>query len=162
MPPPFDTVARARWGWLGLQITALVLLLFALAPPWLPTHLQAVFMQAFAPFCHQIPARMPHLDGTPLAVCDRCIGIYSGAVIGVAVGGWWGLIRRTLPRIHPAWLAAGLLPALIDWAGPWLGLWTNIPLSRALTGALLGGTAGLFIVAALVFSTTAPEHADMR
>lgn len=160
MPPPFRTTARACWGWLGLQVTALVLLVFALAPPWLPPHLQAVFMQAFAPFCHQLPARMPHIDGAALAVCDRCIGIYSGAVVGVAIGGWWGLVRRTLSRIHPVWLAAGLLPALIDWVGPWLELWTNVPLSRALTGLLLGGTVGLFLVAALMPLRSSHQHTN--
>lgn len=155
MPPSFDTTSRAYWGWMGLQGAAFILLIFALAPPWLPPHLQAVFMQAFAPFCHQLPARMPHIDGAALAVCDRCIGIYSGAVIGVAIGGWWGLIRRTLPRIHPVWLAAGLLPALIDWAGPWLGLWTNVPFSRSLTGLLLGAAVGLFLTASLMHPTDA-------
>ena len=137
------------WKWAGLQGITLLLVILAAAPTWLPTQLQAVFMQAFAPFCHQMPARMPHINGTALAVCDRCIGIYSGAVIGVALGGWGRLVRGTLQRLHPGWLLAGALPAIIDWTGPWLGWWINVPLSRLLTGLVLGGAVGLFLVAAL-------------
>jgi uncharacterized membrane protein len=99
-----------------------------------------------------------HVAGTPLAVCDRCIGIYIGAVIGVGVGAWWRLVRGTLQRLHPAWLAVGVLPAVLDWVGPWVGLWTNVPLSRALTGLVLGAMVGLFLMAALMSAHVSTCH----
>ena len=44
--------------------------------------------------CHQDPVRSWWFWGTPVAICYRCLGIYSGA----AAGTWWRADRATLIR----------------------------------------------------------------
>lgn len=41
---------------------------------------------AFAPFCHQDPARSWTLLGTQLPVCIRCFGFYLGALTACCLG----------------------------------------------------------------------------
>jgi uncharacterized membrane protein len=92
-----------------------------------------------------MPARSPHLAGAPLAVCDRCLGLYSGLVFGIA--GVWGARRlwRRAGRADGLVLLAAALPMGADWAGPLLGLWANTPWSRSATGLLFGLAAGSFV-----------------
>ncbi len=55
----------------------------------------------FAPFvhlsfsfvCHQKEERCFHINGTPLPVCSRCTGIYTGFLFGVLL---FPLLRRSL------------------------------------------------------------------
>ena len=42
--------------------------------------------QAFAPFCHQQPRRSWQLQGYPLAVCARCVGVYGGLLLAALLG----------------------------------------------------------------------------
>jgi uncharacterized membrane protein len=120
-------------------------LLLAVLPPALPEGGRAALMQAFAPVCHQLPARSPHLGGTPLAVCDRCLGIYAGLALGIAgvwaAGGLW----RRAGRADGLVLLAAAVPMGADWIGPLLGLWANTPWSRSTTGLLFGLAAGSFL-----------------
>lgn len=130
-----------------MLIPALASILVGLAtlPPWLSTLGQSVLMDAFAPFCHQLPARTPHVHGTALAVCDRCIGIYTGLLVGGFLG---RAVSTRWAKLQSVWglLILGGGPAVVDWVGPWLGLWPNTPTSRLLTGLWLGGMIGLTLV----------------
>jgi hypothetical protein len=126
-------------------------------------------MQAFSALCHQLPSRSPVIDGVPLAVCDRCLGIYGGFALGLVAA---ALVRVAAPLFaSPAkkrddvtktyrWLfdrtkfvlIGMLVPLAIDWVGPvmleaapTLG-WTNTPVSRAVTGGLLGMAGAVLLV----------------
>ncbi len=95
----------------------------------------------FRSVCHQIPERGLAVNGTPTAVCSRCLGVYGGTWAGLAVMG--GLVMAfALPLRRRQWAvrAMGLSLALIavDVAGNALGFWTNTHLSRILTGVFLG------------------------
>jgi len=125
-----------------------VLLLLAALPPWLPAWSQSLIMDAFAPTCHQLRTRSLHVGDTALAVCDRCIGIYGGAILGALLGRMAGGFGASM-RTRWALLALGAAPAFIDWIGPWLGLWPNTPTSRLLTGLWLGGAVAWMLVQAL-------------
>ncbi|MFP4227238.1 MAG: DUF2085 domain-containing protein [Salinivenus sp.] len=122
------------------------LLGLALLPPVVSPGLRAVLMEGFSSVCHQLPDRSPHVQGIAFAVCDRCLGIYTGLVLGTAVTGWrwaaWAAVRRwgLLP------LLLVLVPVGVDWVGPVLGLWESTPLSRVLTGGLAGVGGGAFVV----------------
>ena len=80
-----------------LALTVLVLFL-ALLPPFVSEKWRAVVMHAFSPVCHQMSARSPFLGGVQIAVCDRCIGIYLGLVLGVATIGGVRRVWRSLGR----------------------------------------------------------------
>lgn len=92
--------------------------------------------QVFAPVCHQAPGRSLWINGAPMAVCERCFGLYSGLWLGVLVG--FGL------RIPIGWLrilgigAASLL--LMD------VIWGELPVLRVGTGLLVGWIGGLLLV----------------
>ncbi len=133
--------------WMLIPALAGGLVTLAILPLWLPAWTQAVVMQAFAPVCHQLPERSMHLSGTALAVCDRCLGIYIGAVAGAFVARMAaGVGRHASPWVV---LGIGAVPAGVDWLGPWLGLWANTPSSRLLTGLWLGGAVAWMVVRAI-------------
>ena len=140
-------------SWVGWGVTfgaTLGVVVLALLPPFLGETARGVIMQAFAGVCHQLPARSPQIGGLPLAVCDRCLGIYGGLALGVIgylpAARWQACVYRHAGLV----LGAALVPLAVDWAGPMLGLWTNVPLSRAVTGALFGGAAGYLLARAAV------------
>ena len=57
-------------------------------------------------WCHQLPARSPHLFGAQLPLCWRCTGILLGA-LALTV---WLVKTRKLPPLLPCALLALLLP----------------------------------------------------
>ena len=99
----------------------------------------------FRSLCHQNPARSFSFEGSPVAVCVRCLGIYCG----VAMGAWAGVVPAVRLRIEQAltrriFFAALLLNAL-DVAAESLHLHGNLPLSRFLLGIALGLAAGVLL-----------------
>ena len=56
-------------------------------------------------WCHQLPARSPHLFGVQLPLCWRCTGILLGAL---ALTGWLLKTKRLPPLLPCALLALGL------------------------------------------------------
>jgi uncharacterized membrane protein len=134
---PFPTRAwLVGIGLLGAMVS------IAILPPFVSPSLRAVVMEGFSSVCHQLPGRSPHLHGVPLAVCDRCLGIYVGLVLGSGATRWgregWRRVRTW--GLFP--LAMVLVPVAIDWGAPVLGLWESVPLSRSLTGLLAGFGGG--------------------
>lgn len=57
-------------------------------------------------WCHQLPARSPHLFGAQLPLCWRCTGILLGALALFV----WLLTQKRLPPLLPCLLLALLLP----------------------------------------------------
>lgn len=138
--------SRRAWAvWFALLTSTTVVLSLAVLTPLYPVDVQAAIRWAFAPVCHQIPARSPHIGGVPIAICDRCTGIYVGVVGGVAVMGWGRTIWQVLGSRGRYLLVGSLVPLGLDWAGPVLGLWTNVPYSRAITGFVFGIVAASFV-----------------
>ncbi len=152
--------------WLGWSVTfglALTVVGLAVLPAALPLPWREALMTAFAPACHQLPARSPHLGGVQLAVCHRCLGVYAGLAVGVAA--FLGLRRwdAWLHRHAAGVLGAALAPAAVDWLAPWASVLapalalTNTPLSRSLTGAVLGLALGYFAARAGAHATARPQ-----
>jgi len=127
--------------WWGLLLALGGVTAVAVVPPLLAPEWRAVVMHVFAPACHQLPGRSPTVGGVPIALCDRCAGIYLGGVLGILASGWGGVLRGHLPVAPRHILLASLVPLGLDWMGPILGLWPNGPWSRAATGLLFGGVA---------------------
>lgn len=116
--------------------------LFNQSAPW-PVQWQH---QTFNSLCHQIADRSFWINGQPMAVCSRCMGIYSGFVLG------WGLLPilsvlkiRRLAYIKKI-IVFVLLFNLIDAAGNFFGLWHNTLISRTVLGGMLGSSAALIFV----------------
>ena len=100
--------------------------------------------------CHQNPERSFHLLGEPLAVCQRCTGLYLGFALGVAA---WPLLPTLAARLaaRPRWIGLFALPMVIDW------LVENSAASRFATGMMAAFPVGLLPLLALD-STHSPTH----
>jgi uncharacterized membrane protein len=101
-------------------------------------HPMAAFMirSFFSRVCHQQVDRSFAIDGAPVAVCIRCLGIYCGGALGAAAGLPAG--RRML--------ALALLINLLDVVTAMLHWHGNLPLLRFWLGLLLGWSAGALLV----------------
>lgn len=132
-----------RYGLLLAGVTLWLLLIAAAAagraydwPAW-------TFLYAFFdPLCHQIPERSFHLLGSPLGVCHRCFGIYTGTWLGLLLWPWLERAPALLLR-RPRLFLLFLVPMGVD-----LCLENNV-WSRFLTGILAGIPVGLFVWAAV-------------
>ena len=92
---------------------------------------------AFTPVCHQIPSRSFFLFGYPLAVCARCLGIYSGFLGGMGLYPLHrGFSEIAIPRIRTFILATS--PLVIDALGNFSHLWSTPNWLRFLIGFLWG------------------------
>jgi uncharacterized membrane protein len=122
---------------LGLALTPLAAPLLARSHP-----LFALLIRSFfARLCHQDPARSFMVEGSPVAVCVRCLGIYCGAAIATLVR----LVEAPSRRL----LAIALVPNLLDVATATLHWHGNLPLPRFLLGVLLGLGAGAVLLSPL-------------
>jgi uncharacterized membrane protein len=92
----------------------------------------------FSRLCHEDPARSFMVEGSPVAVCVRCLGIYCGA----ALAGVLGMGKAPARRL----LAIALLLNLLDVATAALHWHGNLPLPRFLLGVLLGVGAGAVLL----------------
>lgn len=121
---------------------SLVLFAIAVAPLAAPLlaaghPLTALLIRSFfSRLCHQNLARSFWIEGSPVAVCVRCLGIYCGAAIGVLPG----MKRDFAGRLFAVALLVNALDAgtgALHWHG-------NLPWPRFLFGLLLGiGTGAL-------------------
>lgn len=108
------------------------------------TTLQHWSGQLFQGICHQNPLRSYKLNGLQMAVNTRCLGIFSGLLMG------WLLIplmgKMKIKKNIPLWilLFAGMLQ-IIDFSGNVLDLWVNTNHSRFFTGTLLGFAVVFYI-----------------
>jgi uncharacterized membrane protein len=130
---------RSMKLWLTLAVLALAIAPLA-APLLAGSHpLTALLIRGFfSSLCHQNPARSFVIEGSPVAVCVRCLGIYCGVALTV-------LVRLgKVPGRHL--LAAALLLNLLDVASETFHLYGNLPLPRFLLGLALGIAAGAVLL----------------
>jgi uncharacterized membrane protein len=128
-------------GWIAL----------ILLPPF-STHLgwplSSYFYEFFAPLCHQSPERCFHLLAEPVAVCTRCLGLYTGVLIGLMVCPLLpGLTEMLLER--PRMMLLFTIPMGLDL------LVENTHASRYFSGLIASFPIALFIwIAAEQFGTS--------
>jgi uncharacterized membrane protein len=103
-----------------------------------------VIRSFFSRLCHQDPARSFVVQGSPVAVCVRCLGIYCGVALGA--------LFRSAKTQGRRLLAVALLLNLLDVTAGTLHWYGNLPLPRFLLGLILGMGAG-----AVLFSTGNPK-----
>ena len=105
-------------------------------------------------FCHQDPARSPHAFGHTLALCYRCMGLFTGIFIGAL----WQLGERRHARFNSAPFLTFAFPALFFYAFDGLNasflpkllsvepLYQDQPWIRMLSGLLLGNAVALLVI----------------
>ena len=138
---------------LKLSLAVLALALTPLAAPLMAhSHpLLALLIRSFyARLCHQDPARSFMVEGSPVAVCVRCLGIYCGAALAPLLRVVEGPARRLL--------AIALLINLLDVASATLHWHGDLPLVRFLLGVMLGAGAGAVVFSPLRLSRVGPHE----
>lgn len=97
----------------------------------------AVIYMAGALVCHQIPERSLHAAGVQLPVCARCLGIYAGALLGMAVLAWADG-GRARGRPGAGWLVAAAGPTAAGVALEAAGVLETSNAVRVVAGGILG------------------------
>jgi uncharacterized membrane protein len=148
------TDASARPGiavWLAVLIGGLGIVFLVAAAPALQLHsprLSALIYAVFSPLCHQIPERCFYFRGFPVAVCGRCLGIYSGFAAGTLFHPiLQGFSRSRLPALRA--LVALSIPIGLDVAGNVLHAWSSPKGIRFATGIIWGVILPFFVIPAI-------------
>lgn len=101
--------------------------------------------KAFAGLCHQDPQRSFWLNGSPMAVCTRCLGIYSGFTFLWILFPLHADIAGAIKGNGKKILTGIILLNIIDIGGSNLGFWENTLSSRYLMGVLIGMFAAFIL-----------------
>jgi uncharacterized membrane protein len=118
-----------------LAILALALTLAPLAAPLLAaSHPFAALLirNFFSRLCHQDPSRSFVVDGSAVAVCVRCLGIYWGIAVGLVVR--LRMARRLL-AVAVVLNVVDIATGVMHWHG-------NLPIFRFFLGLVLGVGVG--------------------
>jgi uncharacterized membrane protein len=91
----------------------------------------------FQPICHQLPERCFLVADEPMAVCARCLGLYSGFWLGLVLFPFLGGLRRLL-LARPRLIILFALPLATDL------LLENTHASRYLSGLVASFPIALF------------------
>lgn len=128
---------------LGVLIVALGGGLFGQQGPWFAQWQHKMFFG----LCHQDPYRSFWINGTPMAVCSRCFGIYSSFFLGWLILPWAPTFTEPCRNSHTIrWaLVAMLAVNVIDVFGNILGFWQNTLVSRYVLGAFIGILSALVL-----------------
>jgi len=125
---------------LVLASMALALALTPLAAPLLAAGhpLTALLIRNFfSVLCHQNPERSFMVQGSPVAVCIRCLGIYCGAALGMLAPVESGPAVRLL-----GW---AVLLNVLDVSSGMLHWHGDLPGTRFLLGLLVGVGVGVVL-----------------
>ena len=139
------TVYGLSLGCLALWLGAIFLapLLKIHSPHW-----GDFFYRFFSPVCHQISERSFFLFGYPLAVCTRCLGIYTGCLMGFILYPFTqGFRSTTAPPIRLFVLLTS--PIAVDTLGNFFSIWITTPWLRFLVGFLWGVILPFYFVTGL-------------
>lgn len=93
--------------------------------------------------CHQKPERSFHFGGKQFPVCARCMGIYIGVIVGLAVSFFW------MPPLLAC--VALLLPLSVDGIAQSLTQYESSNGRRLITGLLFG--YAIFTGLSVIFTT---------
>lgn len=114
----------------------------------LSSPLSGFLYAVFSPTCHQTPSRCFYAFGYPLAVCARCLGVYSGFLLGMLIFPFLrGFSKMSMPRAKT--LIVLSIPIFIDATGNILGLWTSAAWLRFLTGIVWATIFPFYFLAGL-------------
>lgn len=101
--------------------------------------------QIFETLCHQDTYRSFTLNGQQMAVCSRCLGIYTSFGIGVLVMPIFALFKEINYRYYLQLLIATITLNLVDVIGNYFSVWVNTNISRLIFGILFGLSVALLL-----------------
>lgn len=145
----------AKYHYLGLYVSigagSVLLAIIALGPGLIESHApHAGSWQhaAFSGLCHQLSERSFTFNGSQMAVCSRCFGIYAFfPAAWLALPLLAGRISGRFTGYLEKFLFVGILINFVDVTGNFSGLWTNTHWSRFGLGAVFSISLALYFVA---------------
>lgn len=99
----------------------------------------------FDVLCHQDPLRSFNLYSHQMAVCARCLGIYSFFLAGWLLFPVFAFFRTPSAQKKKIFLIAVILLNSADVIGNYFGYWSNTLNSRFLLGSFLGLATAFFL-----------------
>ena len=132
---------------LCLSALALIILGASLSATFAIAHGAPQFLRLpFKLMCHGIPHRCLTIFGTPMPICARCFGIYSGFLMGLTLFPMFKWMSERLMRII---LAVAAVPILIDGLTQAAGLRESTNPLRLATGLTIGAAFGLWVLVSI-------------
>ena len=102
----------------------------------------------FSPVCHQISERSFFIFGFPLAVCTRCLGIYTGCLLGMLLYPIiQGFADIEIPKIRIFVLVTS--PIAVDTMGNLFSIWKTTPWLRFTIGFIWGVILPFYFISGL-------------
>lgn len=101
--------------------------------------------KAFHLLCHQDPTRSFFIGDSQMAVCARCIGIYSSFLAGVILMPFVTLVKEVKFRYYFRLMIGTIILNVIDVLGNLFEFWTNTNESRLIMGVLFGLSSALIL-----------------
>jgi uncharacterized membrane protein len=153
--PKNQTPLRYKIAYTGVLCFSMLWLGLVISPPLMAEGTQrsktvaTIIRIIFSPICHQLPERTFHLCGSPLTVCARCFGIYSGFFIGVLIFPWFQRLdgNESLSK----WiLLTGLGLVALDVSLTWLDIVETHLWIKSLTGFILGSCFSFYVIPAVM------------
>jgi len=106
------------------------------------------FYSVFSPLCHQISERSLFIFGFPLAVCTRCLGIYSGCLLGMIFYPIiHGFSSPKIPKIRMFILITS--PIAVDTFGNLFSIWNTTHWMRFTIGFIWGVILPFYFISGL-------------
>ncbi|MFN3394069.1 MAG: DUF2085 domain-containing protein [Candidatus Thermochlorobacter sp.] len=125
---------------------ASILLGLAICAPILATQGNTELYALFSSVCHQASERCFCIAERPIALCARCVGIYSGVMLAALLFPEKWLSRKTLLML----LSIATSVVALDVGLEMIGLYHNVKWLRLLTGFMLGIALAPFALVALI------------
>ncbi len=102
----------------------------------------------FSPVCHQISERSFFVFGFPLAVCTRCLGIYTGCLLGMML---YPIIQGFADTVTPKIRLFVLItsPIALDTLGNFFSVWKTTPWLRFTIGFIWGVILPFYFISGL-------------
>lgn len=130
--------------WCGLIVAAPLLRIAGV-----PSEIPDLIYRLFSRICHQLGERSFHLGGEKFGVCVRCSAIYGSFLLALLCYPFLDrLHRRPIPP--PAFLAAAVLPMVVDVFLHFFAFASSTVWSRVVTGALFGAALPWYILPPLL------------
>ena len=100
----------------------------------------------FRLLCHGLPQRSFALYGVTMPICARCVGVYLGLLVGLAL---FPLLSRLQERVMRVGAFVAVMPLAIDGLTQLTGLRESTNELRVATGLLAGLAFGLWVLSAV-------------
>lgn len=137
-----------RFLFFVIAIGAFLLCIIALGPGLFTSEVGANSGWQYLVFkdvCHQETARSYSFNNIQMAVCARCLGIYSSFFISWIVMPLFTYFGSGQKKMFKRLFSASIVLNLLDVLGNLFGFWTNTCSSRLFLGILLGTSITLLL-----------------